>query len=194
MRFARSVVLILGSTSIHSCGGSRHSAPHADERTIAAPTPLVLATEAGERRVRRNDQFGTGAPFILKVDAQNGGSPDLVMGYEDIPPGRAIPAHRHLIADEIVFVHAGSGVVDLGDRSTPIQAGATIYIPRNVRVSIKNTGTAPLSIAFFFSKPGFEAFLRETSVKEGEPVVPLTRENLRSIRARHQWHTIYENP
>ena len=55
-----------------------------------------------------------GGSFILKVDRQNGGSPDLVTGYEDIAPGHAIPPHRRLVADDIIFVHRGSGVVELG--------------------------------------------------------------------------------
>ena len=28
------------------------------------------------------------------------------MGYEEIPPGQAIQAHRHPAMDEIIFVHA----------------------------------------------------------------------------------------
>lgn len=161
----------------------------------APPTPLVLALDQGERRVRRlQSGGGMSAPFILKVDRQNGGSEDLVMGYEEIPAGQSIAPHRHLVADEVIFVHGGAGVVELADRQTPFGAGATIYIPRNVRVSVRNTGTAPLAIAFFFSKPGFDEYLRETSVAEGEPVTPLSAAERAAIRARHTWHTVYERP
>ena len=55
-------------------------------------TPLVLQLEEGERRVRRTAAKG---PFILKVDRKNGGSPDLVMGYEELAPGAEIQLHRH---------------------------------------------------------------------------------------------------
>ncbi|HKW12695.1 MAG TPA: hypothetical protein VJO33_20070 [Gemmatimonadaceae bacterium] len=68
---------------------------------------LVLQADEGERRVRRNAAKG---PFILKVDRQNGGSPDLVMGYEDIAPGAEIQPHTHLVADEILFIHRLAGV------------------------------------------------------------------------------------
>ena len=123
---------------------------------IAVPsTPLVLAVDEGERRIRRAQAIGLSSPFILKVDGRNGGSSDLVMGYEDIPPGKPIAAHRHEIADELIFVHRGSGVVELGERVVAFNSGATIYIPRHVRIAVRNTGTAPLSIAFVFSKPGF---------------------------------------
>ena len=96
------------------------------------------------------------------------------MGYEDIAPGNAIPPHRHLMADEIIFVHAGTGVAELGDRVVPFSTGATIYIPRDVRIAVRNTGRAPLSIAFVFSHTGFEAYLRDTSVPEGQPAPPLS--------------------
>lgn len=165
---------------------------HQGGAAAAAPKPLILAEDEGERRVRR---FVVSAPnFILKVDPQNGGSSDLMMGYEDLPPGTAIPAHWHKMADEILFVHRGSGVVELGDRKEPVTTGATIYIPKDVRVTLRNTGTEPLSLVFVFSKPGFETFLREMSALEGQPFEPLSEAELRAIRKRHEWHTVYERP
>jgi len=158
-------------------------------------TPLVLAQDEGERRVRRTSQAGAlTSPFILKVDGRNSGSEDLVMGYEDIPPGQAISPHRHEVADEIIFVHRGSGVVELGARTVAFSSGATIYIPKRVRIAMRNTGTEPISIAFVFSEPGFEEYLRDTSVPEGQPVVPLSADERREIRIRHQRHTVYERP
>jgi quercetin dioxygenase-like cupin family protein len=148
---------------------------------------LVLQIDEGERRVRRN--VGKG-PFILKVDRQNGASPELVMGYEDIAPGAEIQPHRHVVADEILFVHRGSGVASLGGRESPVRAGATVYIPRNVIVSLRNNGTEPLGVAFVFSKPGFEELMRENSVLEGQPVPPMTPDERERIQARHRWHTI----
>src|SRR5215475_4381409 len=62
----------------------------------AARMPLILAKEEGERRIRR---VMGGALAIIKVDRRNGGSPGLVMGYEEIPPGQAIQAHRHPAMD-----------------------------------------------------------------------------------------------
>jgi quercetin dioxygenase-like cupin family protein len=149
---------------------------------------LVLQADEGERRVRRN--VGKG-PFILKVDRQNGGSPDLVMGYEDIAPGAEIQPHTHLLADEILFIHRGTGVATLGQRESRVSAGATIYIPRNVQISVRNAGTESLGVAFIFSKPGFEELMRENSVLEGQPVTPMSAEERNEIRKRHSWHTIY---
>jgi oxalate decarboxylase/phosphoglucose isomerase-like protein (cupin superfamily) len=115
------------------------------------------------------------------------------MGYEDIPVGGFIPAHRHLNADEIVFVHKGRGVVENGKITRPFDTGATIFIPRETRVTIRNAGTEPVSIAFFFSHPGFEEYLRDTSALDGEAFTPLTPKDLAAIRARHAWHADF-NP
>lgn len=145
----------------------------------------------GEARTWRNWKD---TRFFIKVDAQNGGSPDLVMGYEELAPGLVIPTHRHLMADEIVFVYRGSGVAKLGDREEAFTEGATIYIPRDVRVTIRNTGTVPLAIAFIFSKPGMEGFMRDNSVSAGQPAPDLSPADFARIRNSHRWHLIYDEP
>lgn len=67
---------------------------------------------------------------------------------------------------------------------------STLYIPRNTVISLRNTGSEPLGVAFVFSKPGFEQLMRENSVPEGEPATPLSAEEQAEIRERHRWHTI----
>jgi mannose-6-phosphate isomerase-like protein (cupin superfamily) len=177
---------------------TRQSATSSASASHVAPgAGLILGASEGERRVRRprsSDPAALTAPFILKVDERNGGSHDLVMGYEDIPPGESIRPHQHLVADEIIFVHRGSGIATLGTRQGPISAGSTIYIPRNTRVSLRNTGSEPLGIAFIFSRPGFEQLMRENSVLEGETPTVVSPEEAAEIRARHRWHTVNDQP
>lgn len=168
--------------------------PRPPAEAVGAPLQgLILQAGEGERRVRRPKAAGEPGlpdPFIIKVDRRNGESSDLVMGYEELGPGQEIPAHSHLIADEIIFVHKGSGRVTLGDREATVSAGGTVYIPRNVRIGLMNTGSEPLGIAFIFSKPGFEELMRENSVLEGEPVTPISPEERAAIQSRHSWHTV----
>jgi mannose-6-phosphate isomerase-like protein (cupin superfamily) len=197
MRFQRvlrltGIALTLSAAACHSAPPGRPPSVEHPTRTVA-PMPEVLELNQGERRVRRGSRDSTEVT-ILKVDGQNGGSPDLVMGYEHVAPGRTIMPHRHLVADEIIFVHEGSGVAEVGELKKPFGTGATIYIPKNVRVSVHNTGSVPLAIAFFFSKPGFEEYLRDTSVPAGQPIPPMSSEELAAIRARHRWHVVYEQP
>jgi len=177
-----------------------HTADQGSAAEAAGPGSggLVLQVAQGERRVRRPRAGAAPAhlttPFILKVDRRNGGSPELVMGYEDIAPGDAIPPHRHLHADEIVFVHRGSGVAGLGTRTSAVGTGGTLYIPRDTRITLRNTGSEPLGIVFIFSRPGFEELMRENSVLEGQPAAPMSPEEQALIRARNRWHTVYEQP
>lgn len=187
----RAVALSLATLGLATCASSPAPRVSSREGPTARSEGLVLQAHEGERRMRRS--VG-GAPFILKVDRRNGGSPDLVMGYEDLPPGYVIPPHRHLLADEIIFVHRGSGVARLGARESPVSAGATIYIPRNVTISLRNTGSTPLGIAFIFSKPGFEELQRETSVLEGQPVLPLSEAERARIREKHRSHVVFDQP
>jgi len=155
----------------------------------AARTPLILAEGEGERRIRR---VMGGALAIIKVDRRNGGSPALMMGYEEIPPGQAIQAHRHPAMDEIVFVHRGTGAAELGDRTAAVGPGATIYIPQATRVMLRNTGTKPLAVAYFFPQPGYEEYLRDTSVREGQSAPILSGPELAQIRQRHKAHIVFD--
>jgi quercetin dioxygenase-like cupin family protein len=171
-----------------SCNG-----PRATPTAELAPRSdgLILQDTEGERRVRRNAGKG---PFIIKVDRQNGRSPDLVMGYEDIAPGAEVQLHRHIVADEILFIHRGAGTASLNGRKAHVSAGATIYVPRNVTIGLVNDGTEPLGITFTFSKPGFEELMRDNSVLEGQPVTPMSAEERARIQAKHRWHTIAGPP
>lgn len=182
------VASTLAVVSLLACTGNGNPRANSLESTPGHGAGLVLQAGEGERRVRRN--VGKG-PFIIKVDRQNGGSPDLVMGYEDLAPGAEIQPHTHLVADEILFIHRGNGVAKLGERESQVSAGATIYIPRNVQISVRNTGNEPLGVAFVFSKPGFEELMRDNSVLEGQPVTPISVEERERIRKRHRWHTVF---
>ena len=179
---------------LSSCSPLRSAPPAGGDGLAPAPgAGLILRASEGERRVRRprpGSATAQTAPFILKVDPRNGASPELVMGFEEIIPGEAIQPHRHLDADEIVFVQRGSGVARAGTREDSVGPGATLYIPRNTVVSLRNTGVEPLGVAFVFSKPGFEQVMRDNSVPEGQAAVPLSAEEQAAIRARHRWHYI----
>jgi quercetin dioxygenase-like cupin family protein len=189
---ALSLALLL--TNAAGCTRAAPKSEHTGAPVAGRSEPLILAWSEGERRVRRPPPSALstlGAPFILKIDARNGGAPEFVMLTEDIPPGQAIPFHRHPHADEILFVQAGAGVVTLGNREAAVTSGATIYMPRNTVVGLRNTGAEPLKVLGIFSRPGYEQYLREISVPEGAPIVPLTIEELSAIRSRHLETAVY---
>lgn len=158
---------------------------------------LILQQSEGERRVRR-PRPGSGAAMaapsmIIKVDGRNGGSPDFFVGYEEVAPGNAIPAHSHPEYDEVLFVHQGKGVATLGSQQRAVAAGATIYIPPNTRVSLKNTGSGMLSVFFVFPRPEMVSdYYREMTVAEGERALPFSPQEFAEFRARHRGHIIFD--
>ena len=182
-------LLLLSSAAVSTDHAQSTAAP------ASAPTGLILQQAEGERRVRRRPPTSVAtlaAPFIIKVDTRNGGSPDFFMGYEDIPPGGAIAPHHHPQADEILFIHRGSGVASLGSREATVSEGATIYIPPNTRVALRNIGATPLSIVFIFPRPEMAQYFRDASVPEGEQPVPFSAEEFAAMRARHSQHVVFD--
>jgi mannose-6-phosphate isomerase-like protein (cupin superfamily) len=159
---------------------------------------LILQEAEGEVRVRRSrgNTGSEGAPsFTIKVDRKYGDSPTFFMGMEDLPPGKKIRLHHHPHAEEILFIHRGSGIVSLGARKASVKAGATVYIPRNVSVGLHNTGTEPLTLLFIFPEPdGMSAQMRSGSVPLGEEPVPFTPEELRARNERASEHIIFDEP
>ena len=164
----------------------------------AAPSrALILQQSEGERRVRR-PRPGSGAAMaapamIIKVDGRNGGSPDFFVGYEEVAPGSAIPAHSHPEYDEVLFVHKGKGLATLGSQQRVVTAGATIYIPPKTRVSLKNIGTQTLCAFFVFPRSDMVSdYYREMTVPEGERAVPFSPQEFAAFRARHRGHIIFD--
>jgi mannose-6-phosphate isomerase-like protein (cupin superfamily) len=159
---------------------------------------LILQESEGELRVRRlrGNSGSEGAPtFLIKVDRKYGGSPSFFMGMENIPPGKKIRLHHHPHAEEILFIHRGTGIARLGSREAAVSAGTTVYIPRNVSVGLRNTGTEPLSLVFIFPEPdGMAGQMRSGSVPEGEQPTPFTPEELAARNARGSEHIVFDEP
>ena len=153
---------------------------------------LVLEKEEGEIRVRRPRE-GMAIPiseFILKVTPQNSGSQHLVLGTETIPPGGRISKHRHLGQDEILFLQTGSARVTLNEKDYDVHAGATVFFPMNTWVSLVNTGSEAIQLIFVFSAPGFDEYMRCTSVPAGQPAPPIALDDVR--QCAHSGHVEYE--
>ena len=79
-----------------------------------------------------------------------------------------------------------------GDRTATVGPGAKIYIPQATRVMLRNTGTEPLAVAYVFSQPGYEEYLRDTSVQEGQSAPILSGPELAQIRERHKAHIVFD--
>jgi quercetin dioxygenase-like cupin family protein len=164
--------------------------------TSSQTTPLILEENEGERRAMRG---WPGHPdpketFILKVDAKNGGSSHLVFMTANLAPGGEIVTHKHPGADEILFLQTGTARVQLGDSVREAHAGATVFIPAGTWVSVSNIGKEPIKGVAVFSSPGFEDYMRDVSVRDGEKNVPLSETEDAEIAKRHTHDVIYKEP
>jgi quercetin dioxygenase-like cupin family protein len=163
-------------------------APAPQSTNATKSTPLILEKNEGERRVYR---FPEDDSFILKIDPKNGGSQHLVLTTEDLAPGICIPTHKHPNADEILILQTGTARVHLGHTVKEVQAGATVFIPADTWVSVNIIGGEPVSLVAIFSEPGFEDYMRDESVREGEKIVPLSNAELDAIRKKHSHAAIW---
>ena len=146
------------------------------------PTPLILQENDGERRLRRpGGPRGSGSvpEFIIKIDGQNGNAEDFYVGTEMLKPGGMIPFHKHHNSEEVVILEEGGATVTVGDKRAIAGPHSIVFIPRETWVSIVNTGNAPIHLYALFSRQGFENFLRARSVRPGEPLTPLTPDEVR---------------
>jgi quercetin dioxygenase-like cupin family protein len=174
-------IVVLGTYTVSRIEAAAQVAPK------MATKPLILEKDDGEHRVRRPREVPMPtAEFTIKVDPKNGGSRHLVLGTETVPPGGQIARHKHVGQDEIVLIQTGSAHVWLGSEERDVHAGSVVFIPSEMWISLKNTGDENISLVFVFSAPGFEEFLRCTSVPAGNPALPLSREEFKTCQ--HQGH------
>ena len=80
-----------------------------------------------------------------------------------IPPGRA-PDHFHEY-EEVLFILRGEGRMWTEARSTPIEYGSCIYLPRKQVHCVENTGTGELRLLGVFYPAGSPAVRYETATQ-----------------------------
>jgi quercetin dioxygenase-like cupin family protein len=159
-------------------------------------TPLILEENEGERRVIRGwpGHPDPGEIFTLKVDPKNGGSSHLVFLSFSLGRGGQITPHRHPGADEILFLQAGTARVQLGDMVREAHAGATVFIPSGTWISVSNVGKDDIKALAIFSSPGFEDYMRDASVREGEKNIALSESEDAAIAKKHSHAVIFPEP
>lgn len=172
----------------------QHDLSAAQSPTNAPKTasPLILQENDGEHLLRRPGgpiAAATSVPeFIIKVDKQNGNAEDFLVSTEIMTPGGTIPFHMHHNCEEVLILEEGGATVTVGNQRAVAGPHSVVFIPRDTWVSVTNTGQNPVHIYGLFSRQGFENFFRARSVHPGEPLTPLTPDEVR--RAVEEGHAM----
>ncbi len=110
---------------------------------------------------------------------------------ESFRPGDALPVHKHLNEDELIFLHKGSGLFTLGGRQYQISQGAVALVPKGVWHGLQNTGGENIEMRFGYAPSGFEGFFREAGTPIGQPFIRKTMDERRAIAKK--WGMIYRD-
>jgi mannose-6-phosphate isomerase-like protein (cupin superfamily) len=73
----------------------------------------------------------------------------LNVTHVSIHPGETVPAHTHQDEDQVYWVQAGEGFVELDGVRTGVSAGSAVLIPLGTEHLITNTGSRQLDYVFF---------------------------------------------
>jgi mannose-6-phosphate isomerase-like protein (cupin superfamily) len=159
--------------------------PRSASDTSQAPTsprPLILQEGDGEHLVRRTGPT-SGWPYTIKLDGQIGKTEDFFVLTETVAPGQTIPFHKHDNAEELLFFEEGGATVIVGDQRAVAGPRSLVFIPRDTWISATNTGKQDIHLLAVFSRHGFERYMRATSVKPSEPMIPLSPDDVTRLRA-----------
>jgi quercetin dioxygenase-like cupin family protein len=147
------------------------------------PHPLILQENDGEHLVRRLTGPTGGWPFTIKLDGQNGNTQDFFVFASTMAPGQTIPFHKHDNAEEILFVEEGGATVIVGDQRALAGPRSIVFIPRDTWISATNSSNHDIHELAIFSRHGYEQYMRALGVKQGEPMTPLSPDELTRLRA-----------
>lgn len=116
--------------------------------------PVIVPAGGGEAVFLVGDTYTT-----LLTGAQTGGRFTLLEAL--VPPDTGPPPHRHEAEDETFVMLDGELVFRVGDDAHVCGAGATIFVPRGVPHSFRNTGGRPATMLFIYSPSGMEGMFAE---------------------------------
>ncbi|MFJ6194584.1 cupin domain-containing protein [Micromonospora sp. NPDC092111] len=104
-------------------------------------TGLVAARDVPADRRR-------GGELRVLLGPRTVGSTSGFMGVVTLAPGERIAEHYHPYSEEFLYLARGTITVDLDDEPVPLAAGEALFVPRNVRHRLRNTGDAAAEVVF----------------------------------------------
>ncbi|MEM9530268.1 MAG: cupin domain-containing protein [Pseudomonadota bacterium] len=96
----------------------------------------------------------------LKLTNENSPYDTFTSGIQVLPPGCYVREHGHRGNHELIFIHEGSGEVQIEGNTYPLEKGATVMFGRYARHIITNTGDVDMKMFWVFMPPGLEHWFR----------------------------------
>jgi len=98
--------------------------------------------------------------FLLSAE-QTGGRLSLTEFAAPPPPAPPAPVHRHLDADETLYILEGDFQFIYDGQVIPAPVGSFIFVPRGTPHNIENIGATVGRMLVILTPPGFEGFWAE---------------------------------
>ncbi len=89
----------------------------------------------------------------------------LAVGMTILPPGNSSSFHSHDGEFETWIIVSGEGEVRVGDERQPIGPESVVFLPRNLKHQVINTGQTPLRMFWIYTPPGCEKSLLEGKIR-----------------------------
>ncbi len=173
--FCKSSILLALVIGGASCGQQSDS-----NKPIAPGTSEAYVLKRDEGEALLDHQ---GRTTYIKVSPETG-SANITWKATDMPPGSNIIVHRHDRAEEVLFLHKGSGTFILGEERIEVQEGATIYVPPGTWHGMENPDEH-VHIVFAVSPPGLENFFQKMFWHPGEEPKQLSPDEISEIERLH---------
>jgi mannose-6-phosphate isomerase-like protein (cupin superfamily) len=90
------------------------------------------------------------------VDRTTSAITQCSLAEEILLPGQTVTPHHHREIEEIYYIVEGRGVMTVGSEQQEVAAGDAVYVPRDHRHTLTNTGREPIKLllvcgpAFFY--------------------------------------------
>lgn len=89
----------------------------------------------------------------------------LSVGMTILPPGKSSSFHSHDVECETWIIVSGEGEVRVGEERELVGPESVVFLPRNIKHQIINTGQEPLRMFWIYTPPGGEKSILAGEIK-----------------------------
>jgi mannose-6-phosphate isomerase-like protein (cupin superfamily) len=102
---------------------------------------------------------------VLLSPSLQKGVEGLAVGMTILPPGKSSSFHSHDAECETWIIVSGKGEVLVGEEREPVGPESVVFLPRNIKHQVINTGQETLRMFWIYTPPGAEKGVLEGEVR-----------------------------